>query len=910
VYLVAASFAAMLALIPYLTIWGPGDVGGLQASFDGGAMRVNAVESDSQLAHAGLAAGDRVVAIDGWPLRNTCDWEIVQANQDTVRPQRWEILRGAERVDLQIPPERATLENRLVAHGYLGYIVTAAGCFILALLIAFQRASDPVAIMCAWFIMTASVAFGLPSNWALVWRQLPFVVQLLLWIPAVSRFVIDGIFLSLFVMFPRRLFHSRWLWAALWIPVLATLPWRISGFNSMIHPMANSAAVPAWLNQAIFLRTMAYLTTAIAILVFSYRRLASPNERRRVRVLVTGTAVAFAGAIFLVWYFNFVGKGLAVANAWLEQIGFILLLACPLAFYYAIIRHRAFDIQVIIRQGLQYALARGAVLGVVPVLAAMLVVDLAFNSQQPLIEILRERGWIHVGLSGLALLSYSKRKQWLDALDRRFFRERYDAQRLLRDTVKEIREAKKSLEQVAARVVGRIEAALHSEFVALVLRRPGDPEYRSVACAPSGFTVPTILAESKLVALVRVLGKPFEVLADSAWLERQLPSSEIQFARQARIDLLVPIDVSPGRQEALLVLGIKRSEEPYTRDDQELLDAIASSLALLLEPPVPVAAGQTAMFGECPDCGMCYETSSGTCAGEGASLVSIRLPRTLTGRYRLERRRGRGGMGTVYEATDIALERHVAVKVIREDFVNSADAAQRFRRESRAAAGFSHPNVVTVHDYGVDGARAFLVMELLNGENLRDEITRLKRLSQNRTLEIFRGVCAAMEAAHQRQLIHRDLKPENIFLARTESKGEIVKVLDFGIAKFIVTRGEDAPTRLTADTGSGILVGTPAYMSPEQLLGENPTLFSDLWALGVVAYECLTGAGPFTSTPTRDWRSNILSGNFTPVREHLADAPSTWQAFFQECFAVDSMKRPVSVTDFLRKLEGASLSGA
>src|SRR5439155_2834701 len=119
--------------------------------------------------------------------------------------------------------------------------------------------------------------------------------------------------------------------------------------------------------------------------------------------------------------------GLTVATLWLEQIGFTLLLACPLAFYYAIIRHRAFDIHVIIRQGLQYALARGAVLGVVPLLAAVLVLDLALNSRQPLIEILEARGWVYAGISGLALTSYWQRKRWLGALDRRFFRERYDA---------------------------------------------------------------------------------------------------------------------------------------------------------------------------------------------------------------------------------------------------------------------------------------------------------------------------------------------------------------------------------------------------------------------------------------------------------------------------------------------------
>src|SRR5439155_346912 len=153
-----------------------------------------------------------------------------------------------------------------------------------------------------------------------VWRQLPFAVQLLLWVSQISRFVIDGILLSLFLIFPRRLVRSRWLWLALWTPVLVTLPWRIAGVNLMIHPTAYGDAVPAWLNQAIFLRTMLYLTAAIVVLAVSYRQLTSVNEQRRVRVLVAGTAVAFAGSIFLVWYFNFVGKGLAVDNGWILWI--------------------------------------------------------------------------------------------------------------------------------------------------------------------------------------------------------------------------------------------------------------------------------------------------------------------------------------------------------------------------------------------------------------------------------------------------------------------------------------------------------------------------------------------------------------------------------------------------------------
>jgi eukaryotic-like serine/threonine-protein kinase len=903
-YFIAISFAAVHALILYLTIWGPADIDGLHAAFEDTAMHIQSVEPGSHLAQAGLAAGDRVVVIDGRPVRNTRDWTIAQANQDPVLPQRWEIFRAAERLELKVAPIRATAANNL-AHGLIGYNGTAITCFLLGLLMAFQRPSDPVARLGAWFIMTASIAFGVPHNWAFVWRQLPVPVQFLLWVPQISRFVIDGVFLSLFVTFPRRFFHSRWLWVALWTPVVVTLPWRIAGFNSIIHPTADGGAVPPWLNQAIFVRTLLYLTVAIAILIVGYQRLTSTNERRRVRVLVVGTAVAFAGAIFLVWYFNFVGKGLAAANAWLENLGFILLLACPLSFYYAIIRHRAFDIQVIIRQSLQYALARGAVIGIVPILAAGLVVDLAFNSEQPLIEIMRARGWIYAALATLVIITYSQRKQWMDALDRRFFRERYDAQHLLRGIVKDIGETR-SFKQASLRVVARVEAALHCEFVSVMMREQNELEFRSLVCVPSAQAPPDIAANSRLVGLLRVLGKSTILISDSGWLERRLPDEEIQFIRDARLDLLVPVSVNGGHTDALLALGMKRSEEPYTREDQELLEAIASSMALLLTQPEQCAP--PSMFAECPDCGACYDTgptTSGNCTHEGSTLISVPLPRILSGRYRLQRRLGRGGMGTVYQATDLALKRDVAVKVIRQDLVTSAYMAKRFRREACAAAAFSHRNVVTVHDYGVDGGtHAFLVMELLKGATLRDEIVRCNRLTRDRTAEIFQDICAAVDTAHRRQLVHRDLKPENIFLAETgEAKTQTVKILDFGIAKFAITPTEDAPTRITSETETGVLVGTPAYMSPEQLLGANANVSWDVWSLSVVAYECLAGVLPFPFTSSGDWRTNILSGSFIPIRNHVTEAPLSWQTFFEDCFSPDRAKRPLSAMDFLERFE-------
>jgi serine/threonine-protein kinase len=278
------------------------------------------------------------------------------------------------------------------------------------------------------------------------------------------------------------------------------------------------------------------------------------------------------------------------------------------------------------------------------------------------------------------------------------------------------------------------------------------------------------------------------------------------------------------------------------------------------------------------------------------------MPRTLAGRYRLERRLGRGGMGTVYEAVDVALDRSVAVKVVRDEWVHNPMATHRFRREARAVAGFAHPNVVTVYDYGVEtGSRVFLVMELLRGTTLREELRRSGRLSPSRTLDVLRGVCSAVGAAHERGFIHRDLKPENIFLV---AGGGPTKVLDFGVAKPLA-RGDATDPGAAPETEVGVLVGTVGYMSPEHLLGDSPDVSWDLWALAVVAYECLTATLPFPVESRDAWRRLVLGGRHRLLADRLENPPQSWQAFFDRSFAADRTARPGTAAEFFRQLECA-----
>jgi serine/threonine-protein kinase len=218
------------------------------------------------------------------------------------------------------------------------------------------------------------------------------------------------------------------------------------------------------------------------------------------------------------------------------------------------------------------------------------------------------------------------------------------------------------------------------------------------------------------------------------------------------------------------------------------------------------------------------------------------VPRIVDNKYRLEQLLGRGGMGAVYRARDIRLDRLVAVKVVRAELLGDLEARRRFRREAQIVARLQHPSIVSVFDYGtfVDGA-AYLVMELVRGEDLRRVLQREGRLEPARALPLLATVCAAIDAAHREGVLHRDLKPENILLP----SGEIpAKVLDFGVAKVMADTpfAGDSATMLTEP---GMIVGTPAYMAPEQFRLMTPDARTDVFSLGVIAYEMLSGDMPF-----------------------------------------------------------------
>src|ERR1700757_4583629 len=249
------------------------------------------------------------------------------------------------------------------------------------------------------------------------------------------------------------------------------------------------------------------------------------------------------------------------------------------------------------------------------------------------------------------------------------------------------------------------------------------------------------------------------------------------------------------------------------------------------------------------------DRAGGDRGGATGRTMSPRVGVTLSGRYRLQRLIATGGMGQVWEAVDSRLGRGVAGKVLKSEFSSDPEFIERFRAEARTTAMLNHPGIAAVHDYGEsqldgEGRTAYLVMELVNGEPLNSVLKRTGRLSLRHALDMLEQTGRALQVAHAAGLVHRDVKPGNILITPTGQ----VKITDFGIAKAV----DAAPV-----TQTGMVMGTAQYIAPEQALGQDATAASDVYSLGVVGYESVSGKRPFTG-----------DGALTVAMKHIKEAPA------------------------------------
>lgn len=312
----------------------------------------------------------------------------------------------------------------------------------------------------------------------------------------------------------------------------------------------------------------------------------------------------------------------------------------------------------------------------------------------------------------------------------------------------------------------------------------------------------------------------------------------------------------------------------------------------------------------CPSCGNTYEDDMSFCPNEGIVLVPMTegdgserelIGERLFGDYVLRKKLGEGGMGSVYLAENAAINQKIAVKVLHPESAASDEIVQRFNREASAIARLTHPNTIRVFIFGkTEEPLIYLAMEFVDGVSLRDELFAHGSFDELRAINIMRQTLHALSEAHELGIIHRDLKPDNIMLTKFRGVDDFVKVLDFGIAKVTEPDGQDQ-RKLTQ---AGVVYGTPEYLSPEQARGKDIDHRADLYAMGIILYEMMTGVVPFTGSTSLA----ILSGHVyqdPPDPATVAKAPiaEAMRGIIMKAIAKKADDRYQSAMDFLEALE-------
>jgi tRNA A-37 threonylcarbamoyl transferase component Bud32 len=600
-------------------------------------------------------------------------------------------------------------------------------------------------------------------------------------------------------------------------------------------------------------------------------------------------------------------------------IAFLAMLFIPTALVMAVWKEQLFDIRVLVRRGLQYLFARAAMRTLFALPVLLLAFSILSNPNRTVAQILTQGyGWLNVALIGAIAIALQSRQTLQTSLDRRFFREAYEQEQVLSHLIDEVRQ-RESLLEVATLVAARVDSVLHPSSLHIFYRAQ-ERSVRFSGHSSSGAV--SGLQLSAQPALLRLL-EADAAIRDVPFGVEGLPPEERDWLTQLDVRLIAPIAGTQDRLVGVLLLGERKSEEPYSATDRRLLQGIAAQIGLVYENQhlkdrvrrdadvrrdvlARLDGGGLGLLKECPACGRCYDSVSEHCEADGAELaLTMPIERTLEGKYRLERALGRGGFGAVFEASDLRLQRPVAAKVMMGSLFGDQTALRRFEREARAAARIDHPHITRVHDYGTVGlGGAFLIMELVSGTTWRAELRRAGTIAPSRAAEWFRQLLDGLGFAHGMGIVHRDLKPENVMLVakpdgnlRAEALAETVKIMDFGLAKVMDAAGAGATESVTI---AGTALGTIGYMAPEALMGGLVDERTDLFAIGVMVVETITGARPFAGATPEQVLTALLRSDY-----HLSGASTEMRvldAIVQRLLAKDPRDRYGSAAELAGEL--------
>jgi eukaryotic-like serine/threonine-protein kinase len=798
---------------------------------------------------------------------------------------------------------------------------------IAALALLLLRSSDLTAQLSVMALALSAVGGGGPllGVEGVLPPGLDRLMTIFTWLAGPLAFPVVALAVLYFPVPSALLRKYRWLHT---VPFVAAAPMILLATATSLYlvgvdRLLDAAVWDATHPGAYFASFAAGVAIDIAVIAEGWHRFRfnpDSNQRRRIRMaLYTAIPGVLAFAVKDGTPIVLSLLGLEPPSFSRPVAGFLQALVLLPAFglTYAVGVARVLGPRVVLRRSIQYALA-SRTLTLLAVLPAAALVATLFK--QNLAEIITSGSVVYLALlaASVAGLRYRDRaRQWLDE---RFFREEYDARKILLSLASQVR-FETDPADLSALVVQQIQQALHPESVAMLVG--GIEDGRLAPVAGIGDDIPPLPFDGGVVTMLRWSDEPLEIfLDDPRSPARRLPPTEIAWLEENATSLIVPVLGQDRSLVAAIVLGAKQSEEAYTAEDRQLLASIAGQLGLGLDVArlrrraADTASATThvnepplAPMMECPRCGRCEDAEVTRCPADGATMKPAGMvPRVLEGKYRIEHLIGRGGMGAVYRARDLRLDRLVAVKVVRAELLQDMEARRRFRREAQVVARLQHPGIVSIFDFGTFTDRgAYLVMELVRGEDLRRVLQREGSLEPARAARILSAVCRAIEAAHREGVLHRDLKPENILLP---AAGDIdAKVLDFGVAKLVGdspdNTGSDGGVTLTA---AGSIIGTPAYMAPEQLRGAPPDQRTDVFALGVIAYEMLSGEMPFTRGSIAD----VILAQDRGVRPLTAAAtrlPAPLGPVVMRALEIDPDRRPPSPQEFAAAVVQAIGSG-
>jgi len=857
-------------------------------------------------------------------------------------PVRAVIYRPSEQRELQVslvrpaawrlPPEIFDFWAKVHASDMLQIVVFIT---LSAVLVAL-RATDPTAALAVLALTLCALAAGGPALGGeyLLPAPLQQLVTLFSWTATPLAFVATSFAIGYFPRKPALLVRAPLLLA---VPFIVTAPMFVVTASTALFLIGLDATLPivawdtghSWFFFGSFAAAVAMNLAIVAEGLRRFRANPDHNERRRIQIAVL---TIVPGVIAYAIKDGVPGLGFLLGRNvmlpwWLTLALQIVVLLPAFGLTYAVAVHRVFAPATVLRRSVQYALARKT-LGVLATLPALaLTLSLVNNRDMTIGMVVSGRPLFYLLTIGALVAAIRYRDRTRLWLDRQFFREAYDAREILLSLATRVT-FETDPNDLTAMVVDRIDTALHPEMIAVLVGGVDQGQLRPVSTLHGD--VPPLPLDSGLMTMLRWSNDPLELyVMDDRSQARRLPPSDHEWLKTTGAVLFVPVvssrEAAHGELIAVIALGTRRSEEPYTAEDRQLLASIAAQVGLALDVArlrrrtelkvgTSTDAAQTTItpayadavlegstdagMTECPQCGHCDAPGVTVCPADGTAMRLVAtVPHVIERKYRVDRVIGRGGMGAVYRARDVRLDRDVAIKVVRADLLDDVEARARFRREAQIVAKLQHPGIVSVFDYGTfsDGA-AFLVMELVRGEDLRCVLRRDGPVPSSRALPLLGAMCAAVHAAHREGVLHRDLKPENILLVDSSGVDAPVKVLDFGVAKLVSDRSSDV-TALGTLTGAGVIVGTPAYMAPEQLRSQPVDARTDVFSLGVIAYEMLTGDLPFGRTSLWDIGLRQAEG-IKPLQTPREPVPPHVEHAIRQALMVEPTQRPATAAEF------------